>query len=149
MSTQTVLTITMHMHVLSVVPNFNIYILPNESLQTANIGDKKAIHCIINTVSGVTLRSISVDWIDPSGKSMTNSNRITISQLTVSSSNNSSINNFTSTLEFMYLMEGDEGTYKCDVAILQTNESMEFEVGELLGRQQTIVISNLCIICLL
>ena len=35
----------------------------------------------------------------------------------------------------MYLMEGDEGTYKCDVTILQTNESMEFEVGELLGRQ--------------
>lgn len=66
---------------------------------------------------------------------MTNSNRIIISQLTVSSSNNSSINNFTSTLEFMYLMEGDEGTYKCDVAILQINESMEFEVGELLGRQ--------------
>ena len=29
-------------------------------------------------------------------------------------------NNYTSILQFMYLMEGDEGTYECNVMILET-----------------------------
>ena len=122
-------------YVFYAVPNFNIHILPIGSLQGAVVGDKQTIHCIINTVSGITLNSVIVKWIDPSGVSLTNSSRITISQVTVGSSNNNSINSFTSSLDFMYLMEGDEGTYRCDVTILQTNASVKFEVGALLGRQ--------------
>ena len=121
-------------YVFYAVPNFNIHILPIGSLQGAVVGDKQTIHCIINTVSGITLNSVIVKWIDPSEISLTNSSRITISQVTVSSSNNNSMNTFTSSLEFMYLMEGDEGTYTCDVIILQTNASMEFEIGALPGR---------------
>ena len=123
-----------HACVFSVVPNFN-HTLPIGSLQGAMVGDKQTIHCIINTVSGINLNSVIVKWIDPSGISLTNSSRIAISQVTVASSNNNSINSFTSSLEFMYLMEGDKGTYKCDVTILQTNTSVEFEVGALPGRQ--------------
>ena len=122
-------------YVFSAVPNFNIHILPIGSLQGAMVGDKQTIHCIINTVSGITLNSVIVKWIDPSGISLTNSSRITISQVTVGSSNNNSINSFTSSLDFMYLMEGDEGTYRCDVTILQTNASVKFEVGALPVRQ--------------
>ena len=122
-----------HACVFYAVPNFNIYILPIGSLQGAMVGDKQTIHCIINTVSGITLNSVIVKWIDPSGISLTNSSRITISKLTGSSHNNS-MSNFTSSLEFMYLMEGDEGTYKCDVIILQTNASIEFEIGALPGK---------------
>ena len=122
-----------HPCVFSAVPNFNIYILPIGSLQGAMVGDKQTIHCIINTVSGITLNKVIVKWIDPSGTSLTNSSRITISKLT-GSSHNKSMSNFTSSLEFMYLMEGDEGTYKCDVVILQTNASIEFEIGTLPGK---------------
>ena len=37
-------------------------------------------------------------------------------------------NNYTSSLQFMYLMEGDEGTYECNVMILETNVSNSVEM---------------------
>jgi len=53
----------------------------------------------------------------PGGESITNDSRVTISPTT------SIGNNFTSNLQFTYLMEGDEGMYTCNVMILETNGS--------------------------
>jgi len=43
-------------------------------------------------------------------------------------------NNYTSSLQFMYLMEGDEGTYECNVMILETNESLSVKLNPPIGK---------------
>ena len=105
---------------------------PAGSLQGGIVGKKQTIHCGINIVSGVTVNSVIVNWIGPERKSVINSDRITITTPTISSGNY-----ITSSLEFMYLMEGDEGTYVCNVSILQTSTSIMVELGALTGKNQT------------
>lgn len=103
---------------------------PVESLKDGIVGNKQTIHCRINIVNGVTLNSVIVNWIGPKGMPMVNNSRITITAPTISGSNY-----FTSSLQFMYLMEGDEGTYVCNVSILQTSTSMMVELGALTGKK--------------
>ena len=81
------------------------------------VGSPQDIQCIVSTVSGVELSSVMISWMRPGGESITNDSRVTISQTT------SSGNNFTSSLQFTYLMEGDEGMYTCNVMILETSAS--------------------------
>ena len=56
-----------------------------------------------------------------------NDSRVTISATT------SSGNTYTSSLQFTYLMEGDEGTYTCNVMILDTSESQSVDIQLLTG----------------
>ena len=81
------------------------------------VGSPQDIQCIVSTVSGVELSSVMISWMGPGGESITNDSRVTISPTT------SSGNNYTSSLLFTYLMEGDEGMYTCNVMILDTNIS--------------------------
>ena len=81
------------------------------------VGSPQDIQCIVSTVSGVELSSVMISWMGPGGESITNDSRVTISPTTSSGSN------FTSSLQFTYLMEGDEGMYTCNVMILETNGS--------------------------
>ena len=83
------------------------------------VGSPQDIQCVVNTVSGVELSSVMISWMGPGGESITNDSRVTISPTT------SSGNNYTSSLQFIYLMEGDEGIYTCNVMILETN-ALEF-----------------------
>ena len=81
------------------------------------VGSPQGIQCIVSTVSGVELSSVMISWMEPGGESITNDSRVTISPTT------SSGNNYTSSLQFTYLMEGDEGMYTCNVMILETSIS--------------------------
>ena len=81
------------------------------------VGSPQDIQCIVSTVSGVELSSVMISWMGPGGESITNDSRVTISPTT------SSGNNYTSSLQFTYLMEGDEGMYTCNVMILGTSIS--------------------------
>ena len=81
------------------------------------VGSPQDIQCIVSTVSGVELSLVMISWMGPGGESITNDSRVTISPTT------SSGNNYTSSLQFTYLMEGDEGMYTCNVMILETNGS--------------------------
>ena len=58
-----------------------------------------------------------ISWMGPGGDTITNDSRLTISPTSGRG------NNYTSSLQFMYLMEGDEGTYECNVIILETSVS--------------------------
>ena len=78
------------------------------------VGSPQDIQCTVNTVSGVELSSVIISWMGPGGDTITNDSRVTISPTSGSG------NNYTSSLQFMYLMEGDEGIYICHVAILET-----------------------------
>ena len=92
------------------------------------VGSHQDIQCTVSTVSGVELSSVMISWMGPGGDTITNDSRVTISPII-------SINNdYISTLEFTYLMEGDEGVYTCDVMILETTASRFIEIGNLTGK---------------
>ena len=87
------------------------------------MGSPLVINCTVSTVSGVESSSVMISWIGPGGGSIMNDSRVTISPTTSS-------NNYTSSLLFNYLMEGDEGTYTCNAVILETivSQSVELEL---------------------
>ena len=90
------------------------------------VGSPQDIQCIVSTVSGVELSSVMISWMGPGGESITNDSRMTINPTT------SSGNNYTSSLRFTYLMEGDEGMYTCNVMILGTETSGTTELSSLI-----------------
>ena len=100
------------------------------------VGSPQDILCIVSTVSGVELSSVMISWMGPGGESITNNSslRVTISPTT------SSGNNYTSSLQFTYLMEGDEGMYTCSVMILETTNSISLKIINLNGKLCTYAI---------
>ena len=116
------------MHFL-LVPASTITTLPSGPIQGAMVGSPQDIHCIVSTVSGVELSSVMISWMGPGGESISNDSRVTISPTT------SSGNNYTSSLQFTYLMEGDEGMYTCNVMILETKSTNGIEIFELTGEK--------------
>ena len=111
-----------------IVPNPTIYTLPSGPIQGAMVGSPQDIQCIVRTVSGVELSSVMISWVGPGGESITNDSRVTINPTT------SSGNNYTSSLQFTYLMEGDEGIYTCIVVILETREFVFINFQNLKGK---------------
>ena len=93
------------------------------------VGSPQDIQCIVSTVSGVELSSVMISWMGPGGESITNDSRVTISPTT------SSGNNYTSSLQFTYLMEGDEGMYTFSVTILDTVKLQAAEIEALTSKQ--------------
>ena len=73
------------------------------------MGSPLMIQCTVSTVSGVESSSVMISWMGPGGDTITNDSRVTINPTT------SSGNTYTSSIQFTYLMEGDEGTYMCNV----------------------------------
>ena len=71
--------------------------------------------CTVSTVDGVEPSSVSISWLGPKGSFMNNS-RITMEGIQIDEHHNI----YNSTLQFAYLMEGDEGIYSCSVRILDT-----------------------------
>ena len=108
--------------------------LPSGPIQGAMVGSPQDIQCIVSTVSGVELSSVMISWMGPGGESITNDSRVTISPTT------SSGNNYTSSLQFTYLMEGDEGMYTCNVMILETASFASLELLNLTGKIYHLVI---------
>ena len=88
--------------------------MPDNPIFGAMVGSPQDIQVIVSTVDGVELSSVMISWMGPGGESITNDSRVTISPTT------SSGNNYASSLQFTYLMEGDEGLYTCNVMILET-----------------------------
>ena len=91
------------------------------------MGSPQVINCTVSTVSGVESSSVMISWMGPGGGSIVNDSRVTISSTT------SSGNNYTSSLQFTYLMEGDESTYTCNVMILVASGSDSVELQSLTG----------------
>ena len=93
------------------------------------VGSPQDIQCIVSTVSGVELSSVMISWMGPGGESITNDSRMTISP-TISSGNN-----YTSSLQFAYLMEGDEGVYTFSVTIIHVTKLQTAEIESLTSKQ--------------
>ena len=115
-------------YIFFVVPYINITTLSSGPIQGAMVGSPQDIQCIVNTVSGVELSSVMISWMGPGGESITNDSRVTISPTTPSG------NNYTSSLQFTYLMEGDEGMYTCNVMILENGASANVNLQTLTSK---------------
>ena len=81
------------------------------------MGSSQVINCTVSTASGVESSSVMISWMGPGGEPITTECGVTVSPTT------SSGNTYTSSLQFDYLMEGDEGTYTCNVMILEASAS--------------------------
>ena len=92
------------------------------------MGSPQVINCTVSTVSGVESSSVTISWMGPGGNIVATNNRVSIGSVTDDGNNM-----FTSSLWFTYLMEGDEGTYTCNVMILETNGNSSIEMQSLVG----------------
>ena len=104
--------------------------------ETATVGRPYGINCMVITVSGVESSSVIINWMGPESNNITNNSRVIISS-TISSTTSSG-NTYTSSLQFTYLMEGDEGNYTCNVMILDTSGSQSSELGPLMCKLCTL-----------
>ena len=109
------------------VPAFDVSIVPFGPIDDGMVGSPQEIHCTVSTVNGVELSSVIISWMGPGGDTIRNDSRVTISP-TISINSD-----YISTLEFAYLMEGDEGIYTCDVMILGTTGSDFIEIKNVTG----------------
>ena len=115
------------------VPTPTVSITPSGPIQGAMVGSPQDIQCTVSKVSGVEFSSVMISWMGPRGDTIINDSRVTISP----TSGNG--NNYSSSLQFMYLMEGDEGIYECNWMILETNGSMYFEIANLISKFHSII----------
>jgi len=117
---------------LLLVPTFKTIILQSEP---ARVGNVLNLSCVVTTVNGVEFSSIMFSWVGPGGNSVTNDGRITKINPATSTGNS-----YTSGIQFTYLMEGDEGTYTCNVMILETHGSASVTLETLASKLPLILI---------
>ena len=108
------------------VPILTVSISPSGPIQNAAIGSRLVINCTVSTVSGVEPSSVMINWMGPGGGSIINDSRVTISPTT------SSGNNYTSSLQFAYLLQEDRGNYTCNVLILELSGSHSVELQSII-----------------
>ena len=92
------------------------------------MGSPQVINCTVSTVRGVESNSVKIGWMRPGGRAIISDSRVSISQTT------SSGNDYTSNLRFTHLMEGDDGTYTCNIKILETNVSQSIKLQSLTSK---------------
>ena len=92
------------------------------------MGSPQVINCTVSTVSGVESNSVMINWMGPQGNINDTRGRIFIGSVTDDG------NNYTSSLQFTYLKEGDKGTYTCNVMILDTSESSSITIQPLISK---------------
>ena len=112
--------------VLYTVPTLTVTISPSDPIQGAMVGSPQVINCTVSAVNGVEFSSVMISWMGPGGV-ITNDSRVIISSTT-------SCSNYINSLQFTYLMEGDEGIYTCNVMILRTSESQSVELQSLTSK---------------
>ena len=108
---------------LHTVPTPTVTISPSGPIQGAMVGSPQVINCTVGTVSGVEFNSVMISWMGPGGNINATNGIVSIGSITASGNNV-----YTKSLQFTYLMEGDEGTYTCNVMILETIESESVEL---------------------
>ena len=113
---------------LHTVPTPTVAVSPSGPIQQ-EVGSGQDITCTVSTVSGVDINSVSIDWTRSGGSIDTSNGRVTIGQVTAGANNM-----YTSSLQFTYLMEGDEGTYTCNVMILDTSGSQSVALQSLTSK---------------
>ena len=124
---------------LHTVPAPTVTISPSGPIQGTMVGSPQDINCRVSTVSGVESSSVMISWMGPGGSITTSNGRVSIGSVTDDGNNM-----YTRSLQFTYLMEGDDGTYTCNVMILDTSASQSVELQSLTGTLlRTYILPNL------
>ena len=123
---------------LHIVPTPTITISPSGRIQGAMVGTPQVINCTVNTVNGVEISSVMIRWIRARGVYLINDTRVDVTPIASSGSNT-----YTSSLQFAYLMEGDEGIYNCIVMILETSISTSVNIQSLISKLYIVLIKIL------
>ena len=118
-----------YLFILHTVPDPMVTISPPGPIQGAMVGSPRVINCTVSTVSGVESSSVMISWMGPGGVITTTNGRVSIGSVTDDGNNM-----YTRSLQFTYLMEGDEGTYTCNVMILDTSEPQSVELQSLTSK---------------
>ena len=115
--------------VLHTDPTPTVTVSPSGPIQGAVVGSPQVINCTVSTVSGVEPSLVMISWMGPGGNINATNGRVSIRSVTAGSNNM-----YTRSLQFTYLMEGDEGTYTCNVMILETSASQSVELQSLTSK---------------
>ena len=94
------------------------------------VGSPQVINCTASTVSGVESSSVMISWMGSGGAIFTTNGRVSIGSVTDDGNNM-----YTRSLQFTYLMEGDEGMYTCNVTILDASASRSVQMQSLTGNE--------------
>ena len=98
-------------------PSVNVAILNNKN---KTVGSQLFLGCSVTTVSGISSK-VDIVWTKNGDLvEETSDDRIQISD----------DGNYTSTLQFLYLSEVDEGVYSCNVTILDVSNSSLVELNK-------------------
>ena len=114
---------------LHTVPTPTVTISPSGPIQGAMVGSSQNIQCTVSAVSGVESSSVMISWMGPGGNIDATNGRVSIGSVTDDGNNM-----YTRSLQFTYLMEGDEGTYTCNVIILETSVSQSVDIQTLTSK---------------
>ena len=93
------------------------------------MGSPQVINCTVSTVSGVESSSVMISWMGPGGNITATYGRVSIGSVSAGGNNM-----YTRSLQFTYLMEGDEDMYTCIVMILETSGSQSVELQSLTSK---------------
>ena len=115
---------------LHAVPTPTVTISPSDPIQGTSVGSPQFINCTVSTVSGVEPSLIMISWMGPEGVPII----ISISRLAIIPVTFIDSNTYISSLKFIYLMEGDEGMYTCNVMIQDVNVSQSVELQSLTSK---------------
>ena len=101
------------------------------------MGSPQVINCTVSTVSGVEFSSVMISWMGHGGNTDATNSRVSIGSVTDDGNNM-----YTRSLQFRYLMEGDEDTYSCDVIILETGVSQMVNLKPLTSKKCIVLSCN-------
>ena len=87
---------------------------------SGRIGEMQDIICSVTITSAVDPSSVELTWTNASSI-ITSDDRVTIMPTNITANLHSFT--YTTTIQFAYLMEGDEGSYTCNVVVDEMMES--------------------------
>ena len=101
------------------MPVPRISLQPSGSLQGV-VGDMQDIICSVTITSAIDPNSVELTWTN-NDSIITTDSRVTITPTNITE--NPSSFTYSTTIQFAYLMEGDEGNYTCNVTVDDMMES--------------------------
>ena len=120
---------TVIVYYLTVVPIPRILFEPSGFLQGV-VGEMQDIICSVTISSALDSDSVQLTWTS-NGSTIMTDNRVTIIPTNIT--DNPFSFTYTTTIQFAYLMEGDEGSYTCNIVVDEMMESRSVTLQNLRG----------------
>ena len=99
------------------------------------VGDMQDIICLVTITSAIDPNLVELTWTHDNNN-VTTDNRVTIIPTNITE--NPSSFTYTTTIQFAYLMEGDEGNYTCKVSADNMIKSHSIVLQNLRSMQKTL-----------